>query len=157
MYDFYEKLISQDRISIPVNTHLSDIVSSQIIQKYFRKVVRIGDYYTLDGARRIIELSPYHPKKKARLINTLTLTNQCRGIYKVKSSLKDKELAGYKQSLKGLDLLRINPVTIPREWGYDRIPNLLNAYYDKCSQSQVEVRRLKARLENVEDYIFTSL
>jgi len=40
-----------------------------------------------------------------------------------------------------LDKLRINPVTIPKEWGIEHIPNLLNAYYDKCAEVQSEELR----------------
>ena len=134
----YGDIIAESHITIPINALLSHSTSASIINKYFKKIVRAGDYYTLEKAKRIIQSSEYHPKKKARLVDALTITSQCRGIHKVKNILKDKKLIAYKQSLKDLDYLRVNPVTIPRDWNIEYIPNLQNAYYDRVSDMQVE-------------------
>jgi len=152
LYDLYEDILSNRRNAIPVDTLLSNAVSVEIVQKYFQKIVRAGDYYALERAKYVIQSSSYHPKKKDRLIDALVLTNRCRGIYKVKNTLKGKELAEYKRSLKDLDHLGVNPVTIPREWGIAHIPNLLNAYYDKRSEEQEAEFQQKASRKILEDY-----
>jgi len=116
------------KIAIPVNVLLSDDISAEMIDKYFRKIVRSGDYYTLSKARHRIEQLNLRPKKTEKLIKALEMTNSYRGIYNTKSRLKDRDLSDYKQQLHDLDRIGINPVTIPREWGIEHIPNLLNAY-----------------------------
>jgi len=47
-------------------------------------------------------------------------------------------LLDFNQLLHDLDIFGINPVTIPREWDIDFIPNLLNAYYYKCAEVRDE-------------------
>ena len=110
----------------------------EVIDKYFRGIVRSGDYYTLAKAKHIIESSDYSHKRKEKLIKILDATNKCRGIYKARLSPMGKELSDFNLLLHDLDKLGINPVTIPREWGIEHIPNLLNAYYDKCAEIQDE-------------------
>jgi predicted YcjX-like family ATPase len=112
---------------------LSDDVSLDIVQKYFNKVIRRGDYYTLDEAKRLIARQGFHPKKEEKLIDALNLINSKRGISKAKECLEGKRLDDLKRTIRELEELRINPVTIPREWNIKRIQNLLDAYYDKIS------------------------
>ena len=57
-----------------------------------------------------------------------------RGIYNTKLKLSGKDLLDYNRMLIELDKLRITPVTIPGDWKIEHIPNLLNAYYDKCAE-----------------------
>jgi hypothetical protein len=143
VYEFYRDLITRQKSVIPIDAILSDAISSEMIDKYFRRIVRSGDYYTLAKARQMIKIYRFHPKKEKKLINALVMTNDHRGIYKTKLKLKDNIdlLLDYKQQLNTLDKLRINPVTIPRDWGIEHIPNLLSAYYDKCAEVQNEERR----------------
>ena len=52
------------------------------------------------------------------------------GIAKAKAQLNNLELDNFKRSLKDLDDILVNPVTIPRRWNIPHIPNLLRAYYE---------------------------
>lgn len=167
MYDFYGDPINYRRITLPIDAFLSDAISSEVIDKYFRRIVRSGDYYTLAKAKHIVESLDCHPKKKEKVIDALKKTNAYRGIYNVKSNLKGKELLDYKLQLNALDELGINPVTIPRNWGIEHIPNLLNAYYDKCSEVQNEknqqellsrfIKLNKKRMEHKKNHAFSYL
>jgi len=136
---FYRDILTRLKTTLPIDAFLSDAISYEIIDKYFRKIVRSGDYYTLARARQIIESSDCYPKRKEKLIKVLEMTNSCRGIYNTKMTLTDKkDLLDYNRLLIELDRLGINPVTIPRAWGIEYIPNLLNAYYDKCAEVRKE-------------------
>ena len=129
--DLYDALISRSRVAIPIDAMLSDDIAADVIHKYFYKVIRGGDYYSLEIARNMIQSEDCHQKKKDRLISALTLTNLCRSIHKAIITLEGTELQAFKRSLKDLEQLRINPVTIPREWGIEHVPNLLDTYYSK--------------------------
>lgn len=114
---------------------LSEDFCKEIIKKYFNKVIRRGDYFTLNGAIRQVQLQHFSRKKEARLIMELRRINQFRGIYKVKATLQGEELETFRRTLRDLDYININPVTIPREWHIQRIPNLLNAYNRKIEDA----------------------
>jgi len=142
MYEFYGDPMTYRRISLPVNNFLSDDIAMEVIVKYFNRIIRSGDYYSLAKAKHMIEQLSCHPKKKEKLIEALEKTNEYGGIYNTKRELKDKELLNYKQQMSDLDILGINPVTIPRDWG-EHIPNLLNAYYNKRLEIMDERLRRK--------------
>ncbi|MCL2187777.1 MAG: hypothetical protein FWC16_01950 [Defluviitaleaceae bacterium] len=129
--EFFERSeIGMKNPTIPIDIILSDKNSDEIIEKYFYKTVRKGNYLTLEGAIWMVKRCNFRRDKEERLINTLELVNECRGISKAKAKLTDTDLRDFKRSLKDLDALLINPVTIPRSWGIPYIPNLLRAYYD---------------------------
>jgi hypothetical protein len=147
MEAFYNDPFHFQRVTLPIDSFLSDTISVEVIDKYFRRIIRSGDYYTLAKAKHIIESSDYSHKKKEKLIKAVERTNRCRGIYNAKLGLTDKDLLDYKQQINDLDIIGVNPVTIPRDWGIEHIPNLLNAYYDKCAEVQDEetLQRLMER------------
>jgi len=109
-----------------------------IIDKYFNKVIKAGRYYSLEEARKIVESNGFSPKKEERIINTLNQINAKRGISKAKNRLQPEEQEQFRQSLRVLSDIGVNPVTIPKEYGIKKIPNLLDAYFDKVSDEQVE-------------------
>jgi hypothetical protein len=109
---------------------LSDNVTKDVITSYYKRIVRQGDYYTLPEAKRIIEDKCFSVGKEDRLIDTLELINQARGISKAKDKVPPERVCIFNQSLRELSEMRINPVTIPREWNVKFIPNLLRKYYD---------------------------
>lgn len=84
----------------------------------------------------MVNSQSFNEQKKKRLINALHLVNQCRSITRAKDTLEGHDLRAFKQTLKELSALRINPVTIPKEWGIKHIPNLLYAYYDKVQEEK---------------------
>lgn len=107
---------------------LSDKICKYVVLNYFLKVIKNGDYYTLQKAIDIIERQDYCTSKQERLITTLKLVNECRGIYKAKQRLNGRQLYEFDRSLRELALIDINPVTIPREWGIKCMPGLMRAY-----------------------------
>lgn len=116
---------------------VSNKVCEDVIRKYFSKIVRNGRYFTLSIARKIVKAYNFRSDKEERLIYALALINECRGITKAKSKLLGIDLQDFKRSLKDLDDMLVNPVTIPREWNIDYIPNLLWAYYDSIYHEQL--------------------
>lgn len=107
-----------------------------VISYYFNKIIGRGDLYTLQKAISMIDSQSFNKQKKTRLINALHLVNQCRSVARAKDTLQDYDLKAFKKTLKELSSLRINPVTIPKEWGIKHIPNLLYAYYDKAEEEK---------------------
>lgn len=117
---------------------MSDEKCIEVIKKYFNKTIRRGDYYTFDLARRKIEADVSKWDKIIRLTNILKLIRESGGIAKAKASVQGKDLEDFRRSLRDLDGLGINPVTIPEEWGIKYMPNLLNAYYNKLDKEMEE-------------------
>lgn len=128
---------NNDPTSILINDLLSPKVCEDVIIKYFSKIVRKGHYFTLDGARSIVEAYNFRRDKEDRLIYALELINECRGISKAETRLLSVDLKDFKRSLNDLDDILVNPVTIPLDWGIDYIPNLLRAYYDTIYEEQL--------------------
>lgn len=102
-----------------VQVLLSDERCYGVLEGYYKRVVMYGNYHTLDYARKVVERENFQQQKKERLIAALELVSRCRGIAKAKLAYgEDKEgLDLFRRSLRELVGLRINPVTIPREWG----------------------------------------
>ena len=132
---------------------LSEDFCAEIIRDYFERVIRRGDYYTLDGAIKQVQLRHFRRKKEERLINGLRMINQFRGIHKVKAALQDEELKTFRRTLSDLANINVNPVTIPREWNIPRIPNLLTAYEDKISDAlfQIKINEMDSKI--FEEYL----
>ncbi len=155
----YSKIYSMSKIiknksgaANVINEMLSDDVSSDIINKYFNRIIQKGDYYSLDMARNKVGLQHFKSKKENRLIDTLNLINECRGISKAKDKLQDGELEDFRRTLRELAEIGVNPVTIPKEWGIKQIPNLMNAYYRKIEDEHLKKMLNKNNLYSVMDY-----
>ncbi len=138
---------------------LSEDFCKELIKKYFNKVIRRGDYFTLNEAIRQVQLQHFSKKKEARLIMELRRINQFRGIYKVRATLQGEELEMFRRTLRDLSEINVNPVTIPREWNITRIPNLLDAYdrrveaeLYKRQQEEISHQILKDYLKNGNKY-----
>ena len=110
---------------------LSDKMSDETVTKYFSKVIMLGDYYSLKMARKMVIERDFCTSKQERLLNTLELISTHKGIHKARQHLDDiSAKSDFERSLKELVGMDINPVTIPRNWGYDYLPNLLKSYRD---------------------------
>lgn len=57
--------------------------------------------------------------------------SQCRSLAKAKATLQGSDLAAFKRTVQDLADIGINPVTIPREWDIDHMPNLLHTFIEK--------------------------
>lgn len=151
LYKMYMKSIMMNQVVI-METMLSDERCSGTIEDYFNKVVKRGDYYTFDIARKKIESQVSKWEKVVRLTNTLQMIYDYGGITNAKGALQNKELEEFRRSLRDLEALRINPVTIPEEWGIDYIPNLLGNYYELCAEEQRKTQEEKDNKQLLQDY-----
>ena len=106
---------------------LDPIICTTVVSDYYKKVIGKGDWYTLSEAIRIIKSQDFNCQKEDHLIQALKYVSQCRSLAKAKESYPDEMLSAFIRTLKELENLNINPVTIPREWHIDYIPNLLRS------------------------------
>ena len=110
-----------------------DVNRERAVYQYFNLCKRSVD----TRPRKVIHSKEFNAQKEAGLIDALRLVSQRRGIYNAKQQLPKEERTKFGRRLLELSRLGINPVTIPREWGIGRIPNLLRAYnrlYDEESE-----------------------
>lgn len=121
---------------------LNPVTCIEIVSNYYKKVIGKGDWYTLSEAIRIIQSKSFNSQKEKRLINAIKYVSQCRSLAKAKASCQDKELIAFKNTLKELAVLNINPVTIPREWNIKHIPNFLRTFFDKLLLESADTNNL---------------
>lgn len=132
---------------------LSDEKCTQVIDHYFTRIIKSGDYYTFDAAKRIIRDKVPKWEKEVRLTGALEMIQNYGGISKLKDALGEKELEVFRRSLRELAKLQINPVTIPKEWGIEYIPNLLiNHYCMRAEEQRKQEKEEKEREELLQEY-----
>jgi hypothetical protein len=135
---------------------LSDEVAKDVLYSYFSRIIGFGDYYTLTRAKAEIE-KKCRSTKTDRLIAVLELVNKCRGIHKARAKLDDDvkiaresddmdalsiammKVSSFVYSLRELNVMGINPVTIPHEDGVPFIPNLLKVFDEKTESKKFAV------------------
>ena len=117
---------------------LDPIICTTIVSDYYKKVIGKGDWYTLSEAIQIIKSQGFYCQREDRLIKALGYVSKCRSLARAKESCPDKMLNAFIRTLKELENLNINPVTIPREWHIEYIPNLLRSYLDQLSESNFD-------------------
>ena len=103
------------------------MLESDFLMRY---VMRFMEQFTA------ILLAIIFDKKSENYDTALEKINECRGIAKAKEKLDGDELNDFKRSLRDLDDICVNPVTVPREWGIEHIPNPLRAYYNVAFEEQ---------------------
>lgn len=144
---------------------LDPIICTTIVSDYYKKVIGKGDWYTLSTAIQIIKSKGFNSQKEQHLINALKNVSRCRSLAKAKASCPIEKIGAFTRSLNQLETLNINPVTIPREWHIEYIPNFLRSYLDQLSKSNFDHsdQNMKANYyaavqhENYNDYeIFRS-
>lgn len=124
---------------------LTSVKCIEIVSDYYKKTIGKGDWYALSEAVQIIKSKNYNRQKEQRLINALKYVNQCRSLAKAKKAYPKDQLRIFKQTLNELSALNINPVTIPREWNINHIPNLLRTYFNQLIKTSLD-----NSLENIE-------
>ena len=107
---------------------LSNEQAQYIIEKYYKSIIMLGDYYTLKKAKKRVQSSCYSKKKKEYLIDVLTTIAKSRGVMKAKEKLSKKEKTKFNKALKELQKIGINPVVLPKRSKMNCIPNLLESY-----------------------------
>lgn len=118
---------------------LDPILCVTIISNYYNKVIGKGDWYTLSTAIQIIKSKCFNSQKEQHLINALKDVSRCRSLVKAKESCPIEKIATFTRALNQLETLNINPVTIPREWHIEYIPNLLRSYLDQLYKAFVDL------------------
>lgn len=122
-----------------------------IISSYYEKVIGKGDWYTLSKAVQIIKAKNFNCQKEDHLIQTLKYVSQCRSLAKAKASCPIEKIGAFIRTQKELETLNINPVTIPREWHIEYIPNLLRSYLDQLLKAAWD-----QSVQNMETNFFTA-
>lgn len=138
---------------IPIDVVLSANIYEPIIRKSIYKILRKGNYFTLDIARDIVESYHFRSSKEERMIEVLESVNESHGIAKAKSKLREDEFPRFNKALKELDDILVNPVTIPRRWDIKHIPNLLRAYYDSIYEEQLVSYQEYAAMKRIEEVL----
>ena len=132
---------------------LAPLTCIEIISSYYEKVIGKGDWYTLSEAVQIIQSKNFNSQREQRYIDKLKYVSQCRSIAKAKASYQGNELLAFKQTLKELADLNINPVTIPREWNIKHIPNFLKAYFNELMEDYSNFNILNENLCAAQGYV----
>lgn len=133
---------------------LSDDTSARIINNYFEKIIRQGDYYSMDEAVKLIQSHHFALKKENRLIAVLKDVNTFGGIFRAKTVLGKPEVReDFRRSLRELAAIKINPVTIPEKYGIDHIPNLLDAYYRMVAEERDKKWEAEVNLKILDGFL----
>ena len=132
---------------------LNPLTCVGIVSSYYEKVIGKGDWYSLPEAVRIIQSKNFNSQREQRYIDALKYVNQCRSLAKAKASYQGNELIAFKQTLKELADLNINPVTIPREWNIKHIPNFLKAYFNELMEDYSNFNILNENLCAARGYV----
>ena len=110
--------------------HFLDLdIAQDILEKTYLQMIGEGDFYSLYRAQKRIESSTYSKVKKQRLIDTMRLIAQSRGVYKARekieqgSNIKNMDIClqctgkTFDTRLKEIKKIGLNPVLLPKEWG----------------------------------------
>ncbi len=95
------------------------------------------DRTTTQGKRDAVLSYHFRRDKEERMIYALESVKEYHGIAGAKSKLYGPDLNDFKRSLKDLDDILVNPVTIPRRWNIKHFSNPLSAYYDSIYAEQL--------------------
>lgn len=156
--DMYQRFASGEPYtpSIPVDVMLSDKVADRVNHKHFAQIIGRGDYFTLDGAKSIVESYNYRREKEERMIWTLEWIKKWQGIARAKSELHGPDLDDFKRSLKDLNCIGVNPVTIPHKWNIEHIPNLLRAYDESIYEEELVPEQEYITRQHIIEYLSES-
>ena len=101
-------------------------LAREVLLNYYDQTIGSGDYYTLEGAKKIIDAqSDITDSKKGKMIKHLRESNNFKNLWEAKQSFGNNSL--FNKYLKQIRELGINPVIIPRRKGVPFLPNLREA------------------------------
>ena len=141
--------------SIPVDIALTSNISTAVNKKYFYKIVGSGDYFTMKLAKQIVESYQFRTEREERLLFTLEMVKKYRGISKAKSELRGPDLDDFKTSIKDLNAIGINPVTIPKRWNIDHIPNLFRTFEETLYEEELIPQQEYTARQHIETILFS--
>ena len=117
---------------------LADELSKQELRKYFSRIIKPGNYFSLKEAIKLINKQEnIHAATKTKLIDMLKLIDGHHTIsnareYFISSGngiLEKANLrADFNHTLRVLADLKINPVVIPTRWRTPYIPGIMTVY-----------------------------
>lgn len=126
------KSIAQNKgFSRNIINFLDEGLSREILKFYYEQSVGTGDFYTEYHALKKIEQSGLKPAMKEKIFNLLRLIAQARSLDKGRKQFSDNKKehkikntdivvhgsdATFKNYLKELKKLKLNPVVIPKAW-----------------------------------------
>lgn len=108
---------------------LKEYMKEEIYRDYFRKymspIYHAGDFYKLEEARKRIRKSPLTDSNKNKLIGFLKQVSS----HSIDTPLKSMTDSTFRNRLKKLSQLGINPIPIPKN--YPKAPTTLSNPFDK--------------------------
>lgn len=138
---------------LPDKSNLYDYLRPDIAEwaffSYYDKVIGRGDYYSLAEALKIVEETQWVRRKKENIKSWLKLIDQAKGMTNAKKQFLNgatltntqtvvhgnrNTFRNYENACKEIG---INPVTIPKDWGIDYIPNPIKSI-DVSNLSEVK-------------------
>lgn len=126
---------AQNDYGLRFRTFLNPILSSWVIQQYYRDIIGYGDYYSLDRASEIIRSGPGRSDRHQRIIGFLRLVQEVGSVREAKErftagyELSDgTTVGGSRETLINiirhyLPAVGVNPVLIPADMAIDHLPN----------------------------------
>lgn len=129
----------KDKYKLPTNADIYDYLRSDIAKEiifyYYKKVIGMGDYYTMSEAINKIQNTPWSRRKQENIIKWLRLIAHARSISKAReqfitgtvlkntNTLVKGSLNTFGNYIKSCEAIDLNPVTIPKDWEIKYIPN----------------------------------
>lgn len=122
-----------------IGTMLKSDLSRDVVMRYWKRVVGMGDWYSLPEAKKRVMASNRRADFKRGMCDVLDLVNRYHGVTKAKTVLlkgktiseRESVMDWFSKYVKGLDELGINPVTIGVGRGISYMPNLLKLVCDR--------------------------
>lgn len=116
--------------------HFMDMnIAQYILETAYSQRVGDGDFYSFYHAQKLIKKSSYSPSRKQRLIDTMKLIAQSRGVQKARDNFElgikvkgmDTTIQGcrstFNSRLKDIESLGLNPTPIPKDWNITFLEN----------------------------------
>lgn len=130
-----------------VDVMLKSGLAKDVILRYWKRVVGMGDWYSLPEAKKRVMASDRRADFKKGVVEVLELVNKYHGVARAKAALTkgksasagELKIAWMTKYLKGLEELGINPVTIGIDRGISYMPNLLKLFCDVNRADDVDV------------------
>ncbi|GKU79433.1 hypothetical protein [Paenibacillus sp. L3-i20] len=99
------------------------------VLKFYRLIVGAGDYYKMEDAIYLIRQKVSSQGKRMALERLIRLVDTAGSVWRAKELYtedrnKSKAADQFSKRLNQLRKLNINPVTLPVEWGIDKLTNL---------------------------------
>lgn len=113
-------------------------IAEPLIMQVLKDIAGETDYYSMERAINKITQSNIKGTTKDDIVGFLRLVNNNRSLWKAKKKYNGK--TKLETVLKRLDKLNINPVTLPRSFGSDEMPNLFHIVGAKIAEKRFKLQ-----------------